>query len=69
MLNEKQLISLIERKGFDFELYSHEPLFTVKESIKWRGKIKGSHSKNLFLKNKKKQFFLFSCLEDTSIDS
>ena len=68
MLNEKKLISLIDKKGFEFELYSHEPLFTVEESIKYRGAIKGSHSKNLFLKNKKKQFFLFSCLENTRID-
>ena len=68
MLTEKKLISLIDKEGFDFKLYSHEPLFTVKESIRYRGTIKGSHSKNLFLKNKKKQFFLFSCLEDTRID-
>ena len=68
MLSEKKLLTLIEEKGLDFKLYTHEPLSTVEESIKYRGKIDGAHSKNLFLKNKKNQFFLFSCLEDTQIN-
>ena len=33
-----------------------------------RGEIKGLHSKNLFLKNKKNKFFLFLCQEFTSIN-
>ena len=68
MLSEKKLLTLIEKKGLDFKLYTHDPLSTVEESIKYRGKIEGAHSKNLFLKNKKNQFFLFSCLEDTQIN-
>jgi len=68
MLSEKKLLTLIEEKGLDFKLYTHEPLSTVEESIKYRGKIDGAHSKNLFLKNKKNQFFLFSCIENTNIN-
>ena len=68
MLSEKKLLTLIEEKGLDFKLYAHEPLFTVEESIKYRGAIDGVHSKNLFLKNKKNQFFLFSCIENTDIN-
>ena len=68
MLSEKKLLTLIEKKGLDFKLYTHDPLSTVKESIKYRGTIEGAHSKNLFFKNKKNQFFLFSCLEDTQIN-
>ena len=68
MLSEKNLLTLIEEKGLDFKLYTHEPLSTVEESIKYRGKIDGAHSKNLFLKNKKNQFFLFSCIENTDIN-
>ena len=30
--------------------------------------IEGGHTKNLFFKNKKNQFFLFSCIESTSVD-
>tara|TARA_Y100001970_G_scaffold104531_1_gene130911 strand:+ start:129 stop:638 length:510 start_codon:yes stop_codon:yes gene_type:complete len=68
MLSEKKLLTLIEEMGLDFNLYTHEPLFTVEESIKYRGTIDGAHSKNLFLKNKKNQFFLFSCVENTHIN-
>ena len=68
MLSEKKLLTLIEEKGLDFKLYTHEPLSTVAESIKYRGTIDGAHSKNLFLKNKKNEFFLFSCLENTKIN-
>jgi Ala-tRNA(Pro) deacylase len=32
------------------------------------GKIDGAHSKNLFLKNKKNEFFLLSCEETDEID-
>ena len=35
---------------------------------KLRGTIKGVHTKNLFLKNKKNNFFLFSCQESTIVD-
>ena len=44
MLSEKKLLTLIEEKGLDFKLYTHEPLSTVEESIKYRGKIDGAHS-------------------------
>ena len=42
--------------------------FTVNDSMKFRGNIEGAHTKNLFLKDKKKNFYLFSCLENTIID-
>ena len=68
MLSEKKLLDLIDKKGLNLKLYTHEPLSTVEESIKYRGEIEGAHSKNLFFKNKKNQFFLFSCVENTYIN-
>ena len=68
MLSEKKLLDLIDKKGLNLKLYTHEPLSTVEESIKYRGKIEGAHSKNLFFKNKKNEFFLFSCLENTVVN-
>ena len=68
MLSEKKLLDLIDKKGLNLKLYTHEPLSTVEESIKYRGEIEGAHSKNLFFKNKKNQFFLFSCLENTIVN-
>ena len=68
MIKEKDLIELLKRKGLDFQIHNHEPLYTVEDSEKFRGKIKGSHTKNLFLKNKKNSFFLFSCDENATVD-
>ena len=68
MLGENELIKTIQESGYRHKIHKHAPLHTVQDSVKLRGKIEGSHSKNLFLKNKKNQFYLFSCLENTRID-
>ena len=68
MLGENELIKAIQEFGYKYKIHKHAPLHTVQDSVKLRGKIEGSHSKNLFLKNKKNQFYLFSCLENTRID-
>ena len=68
MLGSKEFLMLLKEKGYDFDLHKHEALFTVDDSNKLRGQIKGSHSKNLFLKNKKNKFYLISCEEFTDIN-
>ena len=68
MLLKSDLFELLRVKGLDFQIHNHEPLYTVEDSEKFRGKIKGSHTKNLFLKNKKNSFFLFSCDENAAVD-
>ncbi len=68
MLTKIDLLELITKKGIDFQIHDHDPLFTVEDSERLRGKINGSHSKNLFLKNKKNEFFLFSCEENARIN-
>lgn len=47
---------------------SHPPLFTVADSQSLRGEIKGGHTKNLFLKDKKGSYFLVTVLEDAEVD-
>tara|TARA_Y100000741_G_scaffold361751_1_gene346280 strand:+ start:618 stop:1133 length:516 start_codon:yes stop_codon:yes gene_type:complete len=68
MLSKSDLLELLRAKGLDFQIHDHKPLFTVEDSEKLRGEIDGSHTKNLFLKNKKNKFFLFSCDENAQID-
>jgi Ala-tRNA(Pro) deacylase len=68
MINKKNLLINLDKNKCKYKLYEHSALFSVEDSVKNRGSIEGSHSKNLFLKNKKNQFYLFSCLEDTHID-
>ena len=68
MLTKTDLFELLSVKNIDFQIRDHEPLFTVEDSENLRGKIKGAHTKNLFLKNKKNNFFLFSCDENAKVD-
>jgi len=48
--------------------FSHPPVHTVEEAKALRGELKGSHIKNLFLRNKKGAMWLVTCLEDREID-
>ena len=68
MLIKKTLLEKLDNFTKKYTLYEHEAYFTVKDSSDKREGIKGAHTKNLFLKNKKNQFFLFSCLEKTEIN-
>ena len=68
MIDKTSLLKLFENQNINYKIFLHPPLFTVEESKRIRGEIKGAHTKNLFLKNKKNDFFLFSCLENTKID-
>ena len=68
MLTPNELIKLLEIRGYDYDFHEHNALFTVEDSNKLRGEIAGLHSKNLFLKNKKNKFFLFSCEEFSKIN-
>jgi len=65
---KENLIKFLKDNNVEFKEYNHKPLFTVEESKKLRGEIIGNHTKNLFLKDKKKNFFLLSCSENKTID-
>ena len=67
-MNKENLFEFFGENKIEFQIHNHPPLNTVNESKKMRGEIEGAHTKNLFLKNKKNQFFLFSCLESSKID-
>ena len=68
MYNSLELIKLLNKGKYKIEVHQHDALFTVEDSKKLRGKMNGAHSKNLFLKNKKNEFFLLSCEESDKID-
>jgi Ala-tRNA(Pro) deacylase len=68
MYNPSKLIKILKNAKYKIEVHQHDALFTVENSKKLRGKIDGAHSKNLFLKNKKNEFFLLSCEEADKID-
>tara|TARA_Y100000590_G_C15099029_1_gene780504 strand:- start:12 stop:527 length:516 start_codon:yes stop_codon:yes gene_type:complete len=68
MINKNNLLKNLKDKGINFDKFDHEPLYSVDDSKIKRGNIEGAHTKNLFLKNKKKYFCLFSCEEKSCVD-
>ena len=68
MTTKLELFEILRIKSIEFQIHKHQPLYTVEDSEKLRGEISGSHTKNLFLKNKQNSFFLFSCDERAQVD-
>ena len=62
------LLARLEALGIESRTVSHPPLFTVEDSKALRGELPGGHTKNLFLRNKKGQMWLVTCLEDREVD-
>jgi Ala-tRNA(Pro) deacylase len=65
---EAELMEFLAELGIAASTRRHPPLFTVADSQALRGEIAGGHTKNLFLKDKKDNFFLVSVGEDAVVD-
>ena len=57
-LTPQDLLKTLKDLNFETKTYEHEAVFTVEESSKIKHEIPGGHTKNLFLKDKKGNFFL-----------
>ena len=66
--SREDLLKFLDYNNIKFNEYSHKPQYTVEDSKKMRCKIDGAHTKNLFLKDKKGNFFLLTCIENKNID-
>ena len=64
----EQLFDFLRALGIEVTTRTHEPLFTVTDSQLLRGEIAGAHTKNLFLKDKKDNYFLLTVEEEASVD-
>ncbi len=67
-LSKDQLLQIFVDMDIAVSTVEHPPLYTVEESQSLRGKIAGGHTKNLFLKDKKDNFFLVTLAEDAVVD-
>ena len=67
-LNDTDLFNLLDTSGISYVTHSHPPVFTVEEAQKYCGDLPGAHSKNLFLKDKKKQLWLVVTLDQRKVD-
>lgn len=67
-LNREMLLAFLETCSFATTTHDHPPLFTVEQSQALRGELEGGHTKNLFLKDKKGQYFLLTAQEDSEVN-
>ena len=67
-VGREALLSYLDACGYDAATVEHPALFTVDDSQKLRGEIEGGHTKNLFLKDKKGNYFLLTAQEDTQVN-
>ena len=62
-LGQEALYALFDEHGISYTHSTHPPLHTVEESKALRGDLPGAHVKNMFLKDKKGQLWLVTCME------
>lgn len=63
-----KLLAILKDYGILAKTYEHPPVHTVEESRNLRGDIPGIHTKNLFLRDGKRNFYLIVADERTKID-
>lgn len=66
--NADDLFRFLDALNISHQTKTHPPVFTVAESVSLRDEIPGGHTKNLFVKDKKDQFFLLTVEENASVD-
>ena len=59
---DNNLKNYLEKNKIEYKIYNHPAVFTVEESKKIKIKVPGMHTKNLFLKDNKGNFYLI-CIE------
>jgi len=67
-LGPADLFGRLAELGIAHRTMDHVPVFTVEEARRLRGRIEGAHSKNLFVRDKKENHWLVSCLAERKVD-
>lgn len=62
------LLAYFDELGLETTTVDHEPVFTVEEARRLRGELPGTHTKSLFLRNKKGGMWLLTTAADLEID-
>ena len=65
---DRDLFQFLDGLGIAHATREHAPVFTVAESVALRDEIPGGHTKNLFVKDKKDNYFLMTVEEHAAVD-
>ena len=67
-LSPDDLLTRLRERGIAYKLFEHPPVLTVEAMMAVCGDIAGAHTKNLFLRDNKKTYFLVTLEEDRAVD-
>lgn len=62
-----RLFAMLNKLGYKTKTVEHDPAFTVADNQAVRENIEGGHTKNLFVKDKKSNYFLLVVEESTQL--
>ncbi len=63
-----ELLARLAELGISARTVEHPAVFTVEEARRHRGDLPGTHTKSLFLRDKKGAMWMVVCLEDRALD-
>ena len=67
-MTSEQLLARLAELGIAARTALHPPVFTVEEARRHRGDLPGTHTKSLFLRDKKGAMWMVVCLDDRTVD-
>lgn len=67
-LTSDDLLTRLREHGIAYTLFEHPPVLTVEAMMAVCGDIAGAHTKNLFLRDGKKTYFLVTLHHDAAVD-
>lgn len=67
-LSSDDLLARLREHGIAYKLYEHPPVLTVEAMMAVCGDIAGIHTKNLFLRDGKKTYFLVTLRHEAQVD-
>lgn len=63
-----ELLRYLDELGIEHHTIDHPPVFTVEEAAEHTSHLPGAHTKNLFLRNKKKDLYLATVLAERRVN-
>ncbi|MFP4314110.1 MAG: prolyl-tRNA synthetase associated domain-containing protein [Alphaproteobacteria bacterium] len=62
------LLEYLDSLDIDYQIFDHEPIFTVEEGEHLKKNIPGVHCRNLYLRDKQKNNYLLVLANETQVD-
>lgn len=69
MSSKNLVLDYLQLHNIPFQIINHPPLFTVEEAKDRENIIPGVHTKNIFIRDKKKNFSMITLVADKMLDT